>query len=327
MIWFSFSAFLGLYGAKQYLIGVFAFEQAWLDGGGHVTHVLWGRFTRMFSFLSDANQFGCSQAHVGTVAIILASSTKKIGLRLAYGIAGLVCFYGMFISGTRGAIVIPIISFGVYLLLSKNFKVVMIGTAVGSIALYILVFTHIGHGIEPIRRMRTAFNATEDASFLVRVENRERLDRYLSDKPFGGGIGSAGVWGQRFSPSHFLAHFETDGHYVRIKAETGPVGLYLYIVLHLIIIGKMLKISWDLKNRKLRAEMGGLTAGIIGLMAANYSAAVTIGLPTSTLVYCSMAFVFMSPYWDKGLRYPKFGEKDSQGLIKEFATENTQNEH
>lgn len=320
-VWFAFSTLLGLYGAKQYLIGVFSFEQAWLDAGGHVTHVLWGRFTRMFSFLSDANQFGCSQAHVGTVAFILASSVKKNLLKATYLIVGLICFYGMFISGTRGAIVIPIISFGVYLFLSKNFKVILGGSIMGSVVLYLLVFTHVGHGIEPVRRMRTAFNATEDASFLVRIENRERLDRYLSDKPFGGGIGSAGVWGQRFSPSHFLAHFETDGHYVRIKAETGPIGLYLYVILHIIIIGKMLLICWNLKNKELKSGMGALTAGIIGLMAANYSAAVTIGLPTSTLVYCSMAFVFMSPFWDKGFRYPFFGEKNSNGELKSFTKE------
>ena len=209
-IWFVFSIFLGLYGAKQFWAGVFGFEQTWLDNGGHVTHVLWGRFTRMFSFLSDANQFGCSQGHVGIVALIMIKSGRNWFEKIFFTLTALVSFYGMFISGTRGAIVIPIISFGIYLVLSKNFKTMIAGGVMGAIAIYMLVFTHIGHGIEPVRRMRTAFQATEDASFQVRIENRKILDAYMSDKPFGGGIGSAGVWGQRFSPNHFLAHFETD---------------------------------------------------------------------------------------------------------------------
>ena len=303
-IWFAFSILLGLYGAKQYWLGVFGFEQSWLDNGGHVTHVLWGRFTRMFSFLSDANQFGCSQGHAGIAALIMIKAGRNWWEKLFYSVTAVVSFYGMFISGTRGAIVIPIISFGAYLVLSKNFKTMIAGGLLGGVAMYLLVFTYVGHGIEPVRRMRTAFQATEDASFQVRIENRKILDAYMSDKPFGGGIGSAGVWGQRFSPDHFLAHFETDGHYVRIHAETGKVGLYLYLIIHVLILMKMLWICWNLKNEYLKTAMSAITVGIIGLMAANYSAAVTIGLPTSTLVYWSMAFVFMAPKWDQNQQFP-----------------------
>lgn len=297
-VWFAFSIFLGLYGAKQFWLGVFGFEQAWLDGGGHVTHVLWGRFTRMFSFLSDANQFGCSQAHAGIVATILAMGVASFWRKVFYWTTAAICFYGMFISGTRGAIVIPAASFAVYLALSKNFKSIAAGSFVAGLAMYLLVFTNVGSSMEPVRRMRTAFNATEDASFNVRLENRAMLDAYISDKPFGGGIGSAGVWGQRFSPNNFLAHFETDGHYVRILAETGTVGLYLYYLLFAVIIGKMLWIAWSLKNPLLKNMMSAFTAGLIGMMVANYSAAVTIGLPTSVAVYFAMAFVFMAPKWE-----------------------------
>lgn len=299
-IWFGVSIFMGLYGAKQFWFGPTGFEQRWLDAGGHVTHVLWGKFTRMFSFTSDANQFGCSQAHVASIAVIVFSTTKKLWKKIFYGSTAVICIYGMFISGTRGAIVILIISIGIYLLLSKNIKVIALGSIAGGMLLYILVFTYMFHSVAPIRRMRTAFQATEDASFQVRVENRAMLDRYLSDKPFGGGIGSAGVWGKRFSPGTFLANFETDGHYVRIKAETGPVGLYLYLLIHGIIIGKMLLISWRLKNPKLRAFMGALTCGVIGCMVSNFSAAVTVALPSSVLIYASMAFVYMAEKWDRG---------------------------
>lgn len=298
-IWFAFSVALGLYGAKQFLVGVFHFEQVWLDTTGHVTHVLWGKFTRMFSFLSDANQFGSSQAHVATVAAIIAIGEKKLLRKIMFVITALICFYGMFISGTRGAIIVPIVGFGSYLLLSKNFKVLSLGTIIGATLLYMLIFTHVLHGVEQVRRMRTAFNAEEDASFNVRIENRENLAIFMSDKPFGGGIGSAGVWGQRFSPNNFLSNFETDGHYVRIHAETGIIGLTLYYILYALIILKMVLISWKLKNPKLKNIMTAFTCGLISVMVVNYGAAVTIGLPTSLVTMWCMAFVFMSPKWDK----------------------------
>ena len=306
-IWFTASILLGLYGAKQYWLGLFAFEQAWLDAGGDVTHVLFGVFTRMFSFLSDANQFGSSQAHAALVAVIFFSGEDKIGRKIFYLLTAIVSFYGMVISGTRGAIIIPIVGFSVYLALSKNYKVLIMGSVLGGLILYMIAFTFVLNSVAPIRRMRTAFNATEDLSFQERLKNRANLDLYMDDKPFGGGIGSAGVWGKRFSPGNFLADFETDGQYVRIYAETGIVGLYLYYLIHIIIIGKMILISWKLKNHKLRILTIGFTSGTIALMVSNYGAAVTIALPSSVLVVWSMAFVYMAPKWDRGEVFPLFG--------------------
>jgi len=253
----------------------------------------------MFSFSSDANQFGCSQAHAGIVAVIFSLRTDCFKDKLLSWITAIICFYGMFISGTRGAIVIPIIAFLVYLGLSKNFKAIIIGGVIGGVAIYVLAFTFMFHGVEAVRRMRTTFSAAEDESFKVRIENRALLENYMSDKPFGGGIGSAGVWGQRFTPNTFLADFETDGHYVRVYAETGIVGLYLYYAIFAFILLKCCWICWKLKTPKWRTRMIGLTAGIFGLIVANYSAAVIIALPSSAITFWSLAFVFMSPKWDK----------------------------
>jgi len=313
-IWFIMSIVLGLYGMKQYWIGLFSFEQRWLDEGGHVTHVLWGEFTRMFSFSSDANQFGCSQAHAGIVALIFSFETKNFKQRSFYWLTAMICFFGMFISGTRGAIIIPVVSFIVYLALSKNFKAIILGGIAGGVLLYILAFTFVLHSVEPIRRMRTAFNATEDKSFIVRMENRQILANYLEDKPFGGGIGSAGVWGQRFSPNTFLANFETDGHYVRIHAETGVVGLYLYYFLFGLIMVKILLISWKLKDPILRNRAIGFSASFIGLMVANYSSAVIIALPSSVITFWSLCYVIQAETWGKKQNQKVLGLKEKEDI-------------
>ena len=42
--------------------------------------------------------------------------------------------------------------------------------------------------------------------------------------PIGGGLGSTGVWGQRFTPGSFLAMFAPDSGLIRVAVELGWVG-------------------------------------------------------------------------------------------------------
>lgn len=101
-IWGTFSLLGTLKGAAQLYLGVDPFEQAWLDGGGHVTHILFGKL-RVFSFYSDAGQFGASQGHTGLVFGILALAVRKNAkLRIFCYVVALAGLYGMMISGTVG---------------------------------------------------------------------------------------------------------------------------------------------------------------------------------------------------------------------------------
>lgn len=78
-----------------------------------------------------------------------------------------------------------------------------------------------------IRRMRTTFRPTQDASFNVRKENQKKLALYLKDKPFGEGLGLSGGNARRFS-SRLTANIPNDSTYVKIWVETGIVGLILF---------------------------------------------------------------------------------------------------
>lgn len=305
-IWFISGILSGLYGLKQFLFGVNKWEQAWLDAGAGLQHVLWGKL-RVFSFLSDAAVFGAFQAHIGTTALIFAVGEPQLKKRMYYLITSIVCFTGMVISGTRGAIAVPIAGLFVFLLLSKNYKILSIGFIAGSIVLYTLAFTMKLNRFAPVARMRSAFNS-KDESLMVRKENRAILNDYMKDKPFGGGVGSAGFWGERFTPGTFLASFQTDGAYVRIYAEEGIVGLYLYLFLYGLIFFKMVWIVWHTKDPVLSKQMAGLVCGLIGVMAANWGNSFSGQIPESLIFYWSMVFVFLSPKWDKGEEYPVFGE-------------------
>ena len=48
-----------------------SWERAWLAEGNSSTHVIWGQL-RIFSFLSDAGQFGANQAYSAVMATIIA---------------------------------------------------------------------------------------------------------------------------------------------------------------------------------------------------------------------------------------------------------------
>lgn len=303
-VWFIMSILMGLYGAKQFWLGLFGFETKWLNEFGYVTHVLWGKFTRMFSFASDANQFGISQAHCATVAVVFSIYEKEQRRKIFYLATAFITLYGMFISGTRGAMVIPGVGAIIYLILSKNYRIIAIGSIFGIVIYVFLAHTHILNSVAPIQRMRTVFQASKDESFKLRMTNRKILAQYMKDKPFGGGVGAAGNWGNRFSPGTFLAEFETDGMYVRIFAETGIVGLYLYYILYFIMLMKMLMISWKLKKTELRMVAIGLTCGVFGVMASNYGADNSVGLPTSMVMYWSFAIIWMTQKWDRGEEYP-----------------------
>src|SRR5947209_9201757 len=59
------------WGMKQLYIGLDAGEQRWMEAGAKKTHLLFGKL-RVFSYYSDAGQFGASQAQLAVMCIILA---------------------------------------------------------------------------------------------------------------------------------------------------------------------------------------------------------------------------------------------------------------
>jgi len=289
-IWFACSMIGTLWGMKQLYIGLDGAEKDWLEVPGNMTtHMLFGRL-RVFSFYSDAGQFGASQAHTALVALILGINEKLKGRKLFYIITSLFCFYGMMISGTRGAIAIPIVGLFTYFILIRNWKIIILGGTLFAGAFGILKFTYIGQGVYQINRMRTALNPN-DASFNVRLENQKKLREYLNHHILGGGIGSAGYWGQRFSPGTFLANLALDSWYVRIAAEFGYIGLVLYLVILIVIVFHCWKTISSTTDEYDRGKLIAIFCGLSGILVASYTNQVFGQLPTGTLIYISIVFL------------------------------------
>jgi len=290
-IWLAFSTIAALYGIKQLYFGLDSAEQNWLSAGNASTHILHGKL-RVFSFYSDAGQFGASMAHAALIALILtfdrAIAAKQ---RFRYMSVSLLCFYGMAISGTRGALFVPLAGVGVYLILVKNFKAITFGLLAAGLLFGVLKFTYIGQSNYQIQRMRSALDPN-DPSLLVRLENQKKLNHYLSSRPFGGGIGSAGYWGLRFSPNTFLAQTPTDSWYVKIWAETGIIGLSLHLGMIFFLLIFFFRKIWRLPHSTLRQQLLALYAGLAGIAAASYGNQLLGQMPTGTIIYFSISFLY-----------------------------------
>ena len=169
---------------------------------------------------------------------------------------------------------------------------------------FILKYTHLFHGIEQVRRMRTALSS-ENPSLQARLRNQATLGRYLKSKPIGGGIGTAGFWGNRFSPNTLLADTPTDSYYVKIWAETGIVGLVLHLSMLAYFAGKAGYIVWHLKDEDLRYKMMAIYAGFVGVIFCSYGNQVFSQMPTGMIMNLSIPLLFMAPLYDHLLKTEK----------------------
>lgn len=288
-VWGVFSILASIKGMIQLFFGVDAAEQAWLDGGAAKTHLLFGKL-RIFSFMSDAGQFGANQGLAGVVFIIY-SMTKQGAQKMFFLTVGILGLYGMMISGTRGSISVPLAGFMTYFILSKNMRVVTIGFTLILILFVFFKYTLIANGNDQIRRMRSAFDPNEP-SLQVRLNNQKILKGYLASRPFGGGIGHAGDKAQRFLPNAFLSHVATDSWYVMIWAEMGIVGLTMHLCILFFVLGKAsYKVMFKIRDPIAQKKLSALIAGMAGIMAASYGNAVFGGMPTALLMYGSMGIM------------------------------------
>jgi len=284
-----------LNGLKQLYIGLFPGEQAFLDENTK-THLLWGKL-RVFSFYSDAGQFGASQAHILVVALVLALGPFKPWKRVLLAVAAALLLTGMLISGTRGALFALMIGIAFALLISKNIKVFILGSVLAGAAFGVLKYTKIGDSNYNIYRMRTALDP-EDASFNVRLKNQQVLRDYLSSRPLGGGVGSIGNSGIHYNAGRYLSTVPPDSYWVKVWAMYGIVGFTIWLGIMLYILGKCCGIVWRIRDPLLRTKLIALTAGFAGSLFASYGNEVINFMPSAIVVYLSWAFVFRGPQLD-----------------------------
>jgi len=262
------------------------------------THIIWSGI-RYFSCFSDAANFGVHMAMAIPVFGISLFYVKSYWMKIYFFMIVLIALYGMGISGTRAAVAVPIGAIGFYILLSRNAKVTVIGVVVLLATFSFFQFTDIGNGNQYIRKMRSAFNPTEDASYQLRVHNRARMKELMKYKPIGYGQGLAKA--DRFHPKERMP-YPPDSWLVAVWVENGIIGATLYILVHAVLFAWC---SWILIFKIMNKRLRGLLAAWLCMAAGFFVAAYAndvMQYPNSIIIYTAFALCFAGIYIDKQIR-------------------------
>lgn len=290
-----FSLLAALHGIKQDSIGLTDSEQLFVSNSP--THLLWGKL-RVFSVYGNAGQFGPSQAQFSILCLVLLVAVKSWGKRLVLLALSAIFFYGMLISGTRGALFAFIGAAAFAVFLFGNLRVIIIGSILLGGFLGVLKYTTIGNQNYGIYRLRSALD-TDDASLNVRLINQKKLSDYLKNKPFGGGLGAIGAFGHKYNEGSFLASVEPDSYWVKLWAMCGIVGFTLWFCMLMYLLGSSTGIIWKIKNNNFKTKLIGLGAGNMGLFLCSYGNEVMNDMPSLIVIYLSFAIIFLAPAIDK----------------------------
>lgn len=273
-------------------------ELAWLWTYGARTHFIHSGI-RYFSFFSDAAAFGASMGFSSVTFILTFFYTKNLYLKLFYLIVSMAGFYGLLISGTRSAIAVPIAGLFFFLFLSKSWKICIIAGLLLFGGVGMLKYTNIGNDNRLIKRMRTAFD-TQDQSMQVRFENQKALKAYMSEMPFGIGMGVENGVLPPQNKYYFVSICPADSSLIDVWKQMGVVGLCVFLCMHVIlfITGSYI-LLFKIRNPEIRGPLTGMLCGCAGVLVASYANMVYFGFPNGILIYSCFTFVFLGPYLDK----------------------------
>lgn len=263
--------------------------------GGWRTHIIWSGI-RYFSCFSDAANYGVHAAMSAVVFAISAFFIQVKWKRIYFLFIAACALYGMGISGTRSAMGVIMGGMLLITILAKNWKALLAGIAISVGVFCFFYFTTIGSGNQYIHKMRSSFHPTEDASYLVRVENRAKMKDLMVKKPFGYGIGLSKAG--NFESKEQMP-YPPDSWLVSVWVETGIVGLILYLAIHGTLFAWC---SWILMFRVRNKQLRGLIAAWLCMNAGFFIASYVndvMQYPNQLPVYIGFALCFAAPHIDK----------------------------
>ena len=297
IVWGLLALFSVIWVWKQKNYGFTTVESIWMETRGRTTHILnGGTLIRYFSTFSDAANYGCNAAGTAAAFIIFSITSKIKKIRLFYLIVSILVIWGMFQSGTRTAIFCLAAGLMVYVILSKSVKIAVPFSIAFVFFAFILIFTNIGDGNQQIRRMRSAFNK-DDASMNVRDMNQEVMKKYIQDAPWGIGIGNSLDNVPANNKYRKLVTIAPDSEYVFIWLRTGPIGITIFVITMLIMLGGACwTVLFKLKNKTLIGIGGGLCSAFVAIQLGGYANQVLMQYPNCLMFYGGLTIVYILPY-------------------------------
>ena len=279
-----------LYGLKQEFFGFSATELAWLYADEKRLQLImqWSRL-RIFSFYSDPTTFGILMAYMGTFSIILGTGPFRWWQRVVLVFAGICMFVAMAFAGSRTPFVLVPFGFFIFTMLTLK-KEILIGSALFFLVGVVFISKSTNNAV--IFRIQSAFLPSHsDDTMTVRERNRHFIQPYIYRHPVGFGLGSTGIWAERFTPDSFLAGFAHDSGFVRVAVELGWIGLIIQMLFFFTILRISIFYYLRVQDPLNKVIYLGITVVMFQLVLSNYpQEAVTI-LPTSLIFYCLLAIL------------------------------------
>lgn len=288
-VWIGLAMLGALYGFWQEFVGFSDSEYHWIisDPRRYGLLYIMGRF-RKFSFFSDPMVFGFVMAYTSMLCFILATGRIALWKRIFLVVCGACMIVAMLYSGTRAAYVLLPVGLFFYALLTFRKQVLMVSGLVFMLGVVVIL---VPSGNVHIVRLQSAFKPAEDASYNVRKKNQAFIQPYIQTHPMGGGLGSVGVWGEKFSPESPLSKFPPDSGFVRIAVELGWVGLALYCTLLFVVFIVGVTNHFQLKSHTLRTYSVALHTVLYMLVIANFPQEAIGQIPTSLIFFACIAMI------------------------------------
>ena len=326
-LWAILALFSAFWAWKQQNLGLSPDETRFLYGRGSSTHLLQGgTLIRYWSTFSDAANYGCNAAGTAIAFLVFGITSKLRKDKIFFILTGILVIKSMFASGTRTATFCLIAGFAVYIVLSKSIRIAIPASIVGGILFFILAFTTIGQGNQQIRRMRSAFNK-DDASSNVRSMNQATMRKYMNDAPWGIGLGRGTDNVPANNKFRKMATIPPDSEYVFIWLRTGRIGITIYVITMLIMLGGACYIvMFKLKNPSLIGIGGGLCSAFVSIQLGGYGNQVLMQYPNCLIFYGGLTIVYLLPYLEPAWiemeekRYAEQKERDRLKLEKKLAS-------
>ena len=136
----------------------------------------------------------------------------------------------------------------------------------------------------------------------VRMKNQELIQPYIQRHPFGGGLGSTGLWGRRFSPGTFLASFDHDSGFVRLAVEVGWVGLLLYMIFIFQVMRWGIYYYFRVRDPMIKNLYLAINTVLFMLVIASYPQEVILQVPTSIIFYIFLAAIVKLKDFDENFK-------------------------
>ena len=288
-VWLALEIIAAISGIQQEFFRLFPFENDWLFREPDRFKLLFiGGHLRKWGIFSDPVVFAYNMVTAALLCLALMFGNIKSYKKIILGcMAGLFIFV-MLYTGTRASY--AIIPAGLVMLFVLKFsKKVFVFAIIAGLAFGALI--RVPTSNPTLARFQSAFRPSKDASFNERAKNQARIKPYILSHPIGGGLGSVGIWGQRFAPNSYLAKFPPDSGYVRVAVEMGWIGLFLFCTFNFVILYKGIQYFYLIKDPRLKSYCLAMLLVIFAFDIGNYPQQAFVQYPSNILFYLAAALL------------------------------------